>query len=214
MGFKGAVIWICSLAALSLPTAKTTDETSLPTCNSTQLYNNLSADLKQVAVECGGNLLSVWTEQQRTQLLLSLNNLTESLHKLQLKDTNKCPKAKVPENGGLVCVTVASKRYCKPLCNHGYDFGFIRRSRLFEECSEQTRYQWSSQYVGGNALAVCNKAIQVAGAKSAYFPEGQNCQTTKSNEELEKSISDTFSTELRNQGIEVQLEVPSLQCHD
>ena len=30
----------------------------------------------------------------------------------------ECPAPEVPENGGLVCVTVNSTRYCKPFCNH------------------------------------------------------------------------------------------------
>ena len=33
-------------------------------------------------------------------------------------EPKKCPEADVPENGGLVCVTVDNKRYCKPMCNH------------------------------------------------------------------------------------------------
>lgn len=38
----------------------------------------------------------------------------------------------------------------------GFDFAFLRRSQLYNECSEQTKYKWDSQYVGGNTLAVCN----------------------------------------------------------
>lgn len=30
----------------------------------------------------------------------------------------ECPQANVPKNGGLACVTVANRRYCKPLCNY------------------------------------------------------------------------------------------------
>ena len=41
----------------------------------------------------------------------------------------------------------------------GADFVFIRRSGLFDECSEQTGFKWNSQYVGGNKLAVCNGRI-------------------------------------------------------
>lgn len=40
--------------------------------------------------------------------------------------------------------------------SQGYDFNFLRRSRLFEECSEQTGHKWVTQYVGGNKLAMCN----------------------------------------------------------
>lgn len=38
----------------------------------------------------------------------------------------------------------------------GYDFGFLRISRLYEECSDATSYTWTTQYVGGNKLAICN----------------------------------------------------------
>lgn len=40
--------------------------------------------------------------------------------------------------------------------SQGYDFAFLRRSRIFDECSSQTGYKWNTQYVGGNKLAVCN----------------------------------------------------------
>lgn len=39
----------------------------------------------------------------------------------------------------------------------GFDFAFIRRSRLYDVCSEQTKYKWDSQYIGGRTLAVCNR---------------------------------------------------------
>lgn len=42
------------------------------------------------------------------------------------------------------------------LVSQGYDFAFIRRSRIFDECSAQTGYKWNTQYVGGNKLAVCS----------------------------------------------------------
>lgn len=41
------------------------------------------------------------------------------------------------------------------LFSQGYDFGFLRKRRVFDECSGQTGYQWQSQYVGGNKLAEC-----------------------------------------------------------
>lgn len=46
------------------------------------------------------------------------------------------------------------------ILSQGYDFGFMRRSRLFEECSDHTSFKWQSQYVGGNKLAVCNSKAQ------------------------------------------------------
>uniref|UniRef100_A0A671KZX4 Uncharacterized protein n=1 Tax=Sinocyclocheilus anshuiensis TaxID=1608454 RepID=A0A671KZX4_9TELE len=40
-------------------------------------------------------------------------------------------------------------------CKQGYDFKFIRRSRLFEECSSATQDKWTTQSIGGNRLAIC-----------------------------------------------------------
>ncbi|XP_042290252.1 uncharacterized protein si:ch1073-126c3.2 [Thunnus maccoyii] len=147
-----------------------------------------------------------------------MRNLTDTVHKHQLRECQgaepkKCPEAEVPENGGLACVTVANKRYCKPLCNHGYDFGFLRRSRFYDECSEQTGYKWSTQYVGGNKLAVCNEAsIQVSGAKTAYFPKDQDCLTTKKNSQLQDSIMEDLTTELKSQGIQGEQQFACLVC--
>ncbi|XP_026211456.1 uncharacterized protein si:ch1073-126c3.2 [Anabas testudineus] len=212
MAFKGALIWLCSLAVLSSSTAQ--HETVSDNCSAkTQLLDDL-----KVAVECGESLLSAWSTQQRAALLLSMKNLTDSLHKHQLKECHgaepkQCPEAEVPDNGGLVCVTVANKRYCKPMCNNGYDFAFLRISRLYEECSVQTQYKWTTQYIGGNKLAVCNEeSTQVSGAKSAYFPKGQDCQTTKSNSQLQENITATFITELKNQGIQGQPQFTCLVC--
>ncbi|XP_056250729.1 uncharacterized protein si:ch1073-126c3.2 [Seriola aureovittata] len=216
MALKGLLIWICSLAVLSSSAAA--DETVPRKCSSqTQLMERLSADLK-VAVECGDNLTSAWSEQQTAAVLLSMRNLADSLHKHQLKgcqsaEPKQCPEAEVPSNGGLACVSVGNNTYCKPLCNDGYDFGFIRRSRLFDKCTEQTRYKWDTQYVGGNKLAVCNETpIRISGAKTAYFPKHQDCLTTKSNSELQRSIIETFTAELKSEGIQGESQHGCLVC--
>ncbi|KAF3841721.1 hypothetical protein F7725_023672 [Dissostichus mawsoni] len=103
---------------------------------------------------------------------------------------------------------MSNNRYCKPMCNHGYDFSFLRRSRLYEECSKQTGFKWQSQFIGGNKLAVCNKAhIQVSGRASAYFSEDQDCLTTKSNSSLiESAIMGVFMSELRSDGVQGDAE--------
>ncbi|XP_070771565.1 uncharacterized protein [Enoplosus armatus] len=209
MALKGTLIWLCSLAVLSSCAAE--DET-LQNCNlQTALFQHLS-----VAVECGENL--PWSAEQTAALLLSMRNLTDTLLKHQLRECHgaepkECPEAEVPDNGGLACVTVANKRYCKPLCNYGYDFGFIRRSRLFDDCSEQTRHKWNTQYIGGNKLAVCNKAsIQVSGAPTAYFPKDQDCLTTMSNSQLQNSTVEGFISELKNQGIQGEPQSACLVC--
>ncbi|XP_040906129.1 uncharacterized protein si:ch1073-126c3.2 isoform X2 [Toxotes jaculatrix] len=215
MALKGTLIWICSLAVLSFSAAQ--DETLPQICSSqTQLFERLSADLK-VAAQCNKSLSSALDAQQSSELLLSMRSLTDCLHKHQLKECqgakpNECPEAEVPTNGGLACVTVDDKRYCKPVCNHGYDFGFIRRSRLFDECSKQTKYKWDTQYVGGNKLAVCSASDQIAGAKSAYFPRDQDCLVTKSSSQLQNSTIEGFITELRNQGILGEPQYACLVC--
>uniref|UniRef100_A0A3Q3AWU9 Si:ch1073-126c3.2 n=1 Tax=Kryptolebias marmoratus TaxID=37003 RepID=A0A3Q3AWU9_KRYMA len=127
-------------------------------------------------------------------------------------EPRECQQAEAPSNGGLLCVTIANKRFCKPMCSFGYDFGFMRRSRLFDECSEGTKYQWNSQYVGGNKLAVCNgkRLNSFSGATSAYFPK--DCLTTKSNSNLGSSILANFVGELKDAGITGDLKSHCLIC--
>ncbi|KAK2824638.1 hypothetical protein Q5P01_021813 [Channa striata] len=214
MALKGALVWLCSLAVLSSAAAQ---HETLPDSCTSQMFEVLSQNLK-AAIGCGENLPPAMTAEQTATLLQSMKNLTDSLHKHQLKECcgvepNKCPAAEVPVNGGLVCATVDNKRYCKPLCNHGYDFAFLRRSRLYDECSEQTGHKWNSQYVGGNKLAVCNEAsIQVSGANTAYFPKDQDCLMTKSSSQLQNSTIETFTTELKNGGINGKPEYLCLVC--
>ncbi|XP_070697696.1 uncharacterized protein [Pempheris klunzingeri] len=212
MALVESLTWLFLLTVMSSSAAQ--HESLLQNCSSaTQLLERLSE-----SVECGESLLSALSAQETAALLLSIRDVTDTLSKHQLKECHgaepkQCPEAEVPDNGGLACVTVADKRYCKPLCNHGYDFGFMRRSRLYDECSKQTGYKWQSQYVGGNKLAVCNKeSIQVSGAKTAYFPEDQDCLTTKSSSQLQANITDGFMTELKNQGVQGESQYDCLVC--
>ncbi|XP_018516337.1 uncharacterized protein si:ch1073-126c3.2 isoform X2 [Lates calcarifer] len=223
MALKGTLIWICSLAdtvclcLLAVLSLSATQHETSPHNKQPQLFERLNADLK-VAVESGENLPATLTAQQSAALLLLVRNLADSLHKHQLKDCQgsepkNCTEAEVPKNGGLACVTVANKRYCKPMCNYGYDFNFLRRSRLFEECSEQTGHKWVTQYVGGNKLAMCNEASsQISGAKSAYFPKDQDCLTTKSNSDLQNSTLEILTRELQSQGIQGDPQYHCLVC--
>ncbi|XP_032398063.1 uncharacterized protein si:ch1073-126c3.2 [Etheostoma spectabile] len=212
MAFQGTLVWLYSLAVLSFSVAQ--DDSSSPNdCLKTDLVEELSAKLK-LAVQCS----DAWSPEQTATILQSLTNLTDTLQKQQLKDCQNaepknCIEAQVPENGGLACVTVDNRRLCKPMCSHGYDFNFLRRSRLFEECSEQTSYKWQTQYVGGNKLAECNEAkVQVSGAKTAYFPKDQSCLTTKSNRTLQRRLLEDLTTELKNLGIQGEPQNPCLVC--
>ncbi|KAK9541247.1 hypothetical protein VZT92_001306 [Zoarces viviparus] len=216
MALRGTFTLLCSLAVLSSAGAQ--NATLLQNCASqTQLLKRLSADLKG-AVECGETLPSAWSPQETAALVLSMRSMTDTLHRHQLQECQgaeptKCPEAEVPPGGGLVCVTVDNKRYCKPLCSHGYDFAFIRRSRLYDECSEHTAYKWQTQYVGGNKLAVCSEAsIQVSGAKSAYFPKDQDCLTTKSSIQLQSGVIEEFTAELKAEGVQGEPQSACLVC--
>ncbi|XP_072246637.1 uncharacterized protein [Leuresthes tenuis] len=204
MALRAALTLLCSLTAFSSSGAH---ETLPLNCGSnTEIFERLSADLK-VAGECGETPPPSWSAQQTAALLMYTRNLSDSLHRHQLRgckdaEPKQCPEPEVPSDGGLACVTVDNKRYCKPLCNSGFDFGFLRRSRLFDECGEHTGYKWNSQYVGGSKLAVCNEAtIPVSGAASAYFPKHQDCLTTKSNSQLTNATMEAFSAELRSGGV-------------
>uniref|UniRef100_A0A3B4G2H5 Si:ch1073-126c3.2 n=1 Tax=Pundamilia nyererei TaxID=303518 RepID=A0A3B4G2H5_9CICH len=215
MALKATLTWLCSLAVLSSCVAH---ETIPLNCSSqAELWERLSADLS-VAVECGENPPSSWTAQQTAALELYMRNLTDTLHKHQLKECQgseptQCKEAEVPKNGGLACATVANKRYCKPMCNYGYDFGFLRKRRVFDECSGQTGYQWQSQYVGGNKLAECIEAsIQGSGATTAYFPKDQDCITTKSSSQMQNRILEDFTAELKGKGIQGELKYACLVC--
>ncbi|KAM7385231.1 hypothetical protein PAMP_001325 [Pampus punctatissimus] len=216
MALRETLFWLFSLAVLSSSAAS--DETLPQNCSSqAQVFERLSADLK-VVVECGENLPSHWSTQQTAALLHSMRNLTDTLHKHQLKECqdaepNNCPEAEVHDNGGLACVTINNKRYCKPMCNYGYDFSFLRRSRLYDECSEQTRYKWDTQFIGGKSLAVCNEhSSQISGANTAYFPKDQDCLTTKKSSQLKNSIIEGFIAELKNRGIQGQPLFACLVC--
>lgn len=177
----------------------------------------LSQTLERAAL-CGDSLWSGWSSEQTAQALNSVNALAQRLHAHQLTECvraeeHRCPPAEAPENGGLVCATIGDARYCKPLCHHGYDFAFLRLSRVFDECSEKTSYRWNSQYVGGNKLAVCNKSPSAAaGVRSAYFPEEQSCLQTKANSSLHISVVEHFLSELQGQGLQGQSKNTCLVC--
>lgn len=47
--------------------------------------------------------------------------------------------------------------FLPPLFPKGYDFQFLRSSRLYEECGNATGFSWTTQLVGEEALAVCSR---------------------------------------------------------
>ncbi|XP_067277484.1 uncharacterized protein si:ch1073-126c3.2 [Pseudorasbora parva] len=159
-----------------------------------------------------------WATYQIAKIYTQLHMLTDIIQKQQNKDLQRflpknCTAPIVPEDGGLLCVSVTNKAYCKPMCNAGYDFSFIRRSRLYEECSAATQHKWTTQFIGGNSLATCSKShIMVAGAPSAYFPEVHDCHKIKSDEQQTEDITKTFLSELATAGIRESFDSSRLFC--
>ncbi|XP_061913770.1 uncharacterized protein LOC133656924 [Entelurus aequoreus] len=211
---KRTVSWLCLLTVLS---RSCQSQILNKNCVSEVFLDHVSAVL-QVALECNVSQSPTWSSQQKAELLVHLRNVMAVMQTHQLSECIgaepvQCPEPEVPKNGGLACVTLSNRRYCKPLCNHGYDFAFLRTSRPFEECSEETGYKWKTQYVGGNTLALCNEAsIQVAGANTAYFPKDQDCLTTKTSNHSRSDIIQDFTEELRNLDLEGDAQSVCLVC--
>ncbi|KAM3606701.1 uncharacterized protein V6R79_021643 [Siganus canaliculatus] len=210
MASKVALFWCCLLVAVHHLSAAA-DEALPPSCDVQHIALGL-----QGAVECGENL--PWTHEQAAALLVSMKNLTDNLHKHQMKacqgaEPKQCPDPEIPRNGGLVCATAAGKRFCKPLCNNGFDFHFLRRSHPYNECSEQRGYRWDTYNIGSNSLAYCRDAVvQISGADSAYFPKGQDCLAHKSDNQLQAAVIRNFTTELKNAGVKEEIRDACLVC--
>ncbi|KAK1166702.1 hypothetical protein AOXY_G13422 [Acipenser oxyrinchus oxyrinchus] len=170
-----------------------------------KLYNRLFTDLKNIRES--PEEIQAWSREN----IASLRGLLQKVTNLLKAEQQKSCKEFVPENctaplpptsGGLVCVTINDVRYCKPMCNQGYDFNFLRRSRLYEQCGDHTSYKWFTQFIGGSKLAVCFESrIPVSGAPSAYFPKEQDCEETVQDYSLEKQQIDRFVKELKEDGI-------------
>ncbi|XP_016371901.1 uncharacterized protein LOC107711424 [Sinocyclocheilus rhinocerous] len=206
---------LCLLFAFLSTTAHGNNNSS---CSSSEFtYEQIDKQL-QAMKNCFETISITWTAYQNANIFNQLQTLTDIIQKQQNEELRRllpanCPAPDVPEDGGLLCVSVKNKAYCKPMCNAGYDFSFIRRSRLFEECSSATQDKWTTQFFGGNRLAICDKSrIAVSGAPSAYFPEGQDCQKIKSNEQLMGNITKIFQSELVMAGITQSVESSSLLC--
>uniref|UniRef100_A0A8C5TII1 Sushi domain-containing protein n=1 Tax=Malurus cyaneus samueli TaxID=2593467 RepID=A0A8C5TII1_9PASS len=138
----------------------------------------------------------VWTLQETLDLL-------RPVQEQFCKQPPLCPRPVAPRNGGLVCVTIDSAQYCKPMCNQGYDFQFLRSSRLYEMCGNVTGFSWTTQFVGGKELAICNPSkMAISGAKSAYFPSNSTCVHTLAFPEAQTEQLNIFLKELAQQGID------------
>ncbi|XP_025898804.1 uncharacterized protein LOC112950480 [Nothoprocta perdicaria] len=159
------------------------------------------------------------TEGEKTSInllawrLQEMLNLLRPLQEKLCKPLALCPHPLAPRNGGLVCVTIDGLQYCKPMCNKGYDFQFLRKTRLYETCGNTTGFAWTTQYIGGDELAVCSPSeVAVSGAKSAYFPANSTCQHTIAFAEAEKEQINIFLQELREEGIDIGRQDHKADC--
>ncbi|XP_017662557.1 PREDICTED: uncharacterized protein LOC108493527 [Lepidothrix coronata] len=148
----------------------------------------------------------VWTLQETLDLL-------RPVQEKFCKQLPPCPLPLAPRNGGLVCVTIDSAQYCKPMCNKGYDFQFLRSSRLYEVCGNATGFSWTTQLAGGKELAVCNPSeMAIGGAKSAYFPSNSTCLHTVAFPETQREQLNIFLKELAEQGIDSSKRDEEADC--
>ncbi|XP_053547612.1 uncharacterized protein LOC128639497 [Bombina bombina] len=157
-------------------------------------------------------------------LVWKLHGVFDKLKEAQSKaywkiiSETKCPMPLAPRNGGLVCVYLANVQYCKPVCAKGYDFSFLRRSRLYEECGNHTRFSWTTQYIAGQRLAECIASSNaVSGVSTAYFDKGVNCQQISSDPVSEENVINTFLAELKAYNINkphMEMEYDFVLCGD
>ncbi|KAM7103160.1 uncharacterized protein J5F26_007823 [Ciconia maguari] len=156
-------------------------------------------------LKCFQEMIAKGEKASINSLTWTLQEMLDLLHPVQekfCKQLPPCPLPIAPRNGGLVCVTIDNAQYCKPMCNKGYDFQFLRRSRLYEVCGNATGFSWTTQLVGGKALAVCNPSeVAISGAKSAYFPTNSTCLRTLAFTETQTEQLNIFLEELGEHGI-------------
>ncbi|KAM7048101.1 uncharacterized protein M8220_005755 [Acridotheres tristis] len=168
-------------------------------------YSKCLPDMVAKGEKASINFLA-WTLQETLDLL-------RPAQEQFCKQLAPCPRPVAPKNGGLVCVTIDSTQYCKPMCNKGYDFEFLRSSRLYEVCGNATGFSWTTQLVGGKTLAVCNPSeMAISGAKSAYFPSNSTCVHTLAFPEAQAEQLNIFLKEIAEQGIDVSSRDQGADC--
>ncbi|XP_074965620.1 uncharacterized protein LOC142064477 [Phalacrocorax aristotelis] len=156
--------------------------------------------------ECFRDMVTKGEKASINFLVWTLQEVLDSLRPAQqqfCKQLPPCPLPVAPRNGGLVCVIIDNTQYCKPMCNQGYDFQFLRKSRLYEVCGNATGFSWTTQLTGRKELAVCNPSDSaISGAKSAYFPMNSTCLRTLAFTKTQTEQLNTFVEELEKQGID------------
>ncbi|XP_051476011.1 uncharacterized protein LOC127384939 [Apus apus] len=211
MLFSSCSLWktlptlvVINVAVLLTDFAETGALTSESDCKSATI-NDVNERLEKYS-KCFNAMIAKGERASINLLTWTLQEMLDLLRPVQEKFCKQlplCPLPLAPRNGGLVCVIIDNAQYCKPMCNKGYDFQFLRRSRLYEVCGNATGFSWTSQFVGGNALAVCNPSeMAISGAKSAYFPTNSTCLRTLAFSETQTEQLNIFLKELGEQGIE------------
>ncbi|XP_078055838.1 uncharacterized protein LOC144480340 [Mustelus asterias] len=200
------VFALIAAICILLPVAELTGEPE--TCQdlfNADNYQSITSQLKVLANCSEDDVRSLEAEKQ-SEILGMLNAAAGRLRSIHLKgcqniQPRNCSFPMIPKNGGLICVTHEKTRYCKPMCDQGYDFVFLRLSRLFESCGEGSGYKWSSQYLGGKRLAVCSESTtKISGQNSTYFP--QTCLDAMYNHTQERALISIFKDELKKIGVD------------
>ncbi|PKK28391.1 putative LOC102098019 [Columba livia] len=218
MLFSSCLLWktliFISLAVLLTDFTETRAFANPSECKSATI-DDMNESLEKYS-KCFNEMIAKGEKAPINSLVWRLQETLDLLRPVQekfCKQLPPCPRPLAPRNGGLVCVTIDNAQYCKPMCNKGYDFQFLRRSRLYEVCGNATGFSWTSQLFGGKALAVCNPSeMAVSGAKSAYFPANSTCLHTLAFTETQTEHLNTFLKELGDQGIDSSSRDKEADC--
>ncbi|XP_039927393.1 uncharacterized protein LOC120755872 [Hirundo rustica] len=207
-------LFVLSLAVLHADSAETGAFAGLSECK-TATINDVKESLEKYS-KCLPEMVAKGEKASINSLVWTLQETLDLLRPAQeqfCKQLPLCPRPVAPKNGGLVCVTIDDTQYCKPMCNKGYDFQFLRSSRLYEVCGNGTGFSWTTQLVGGKALAVCNPSeMAISGAKSAYFPSNSTCVRTLAFPEAQTEQLNIFLEELAEQGIDGSRRAQGADC--
>ncbi|XP_063262048.1 uncharacterized protein LOC134554888 [Prinia subflava] len=197
-------LFVLSLAVLHADFTEAGPFAGLSDCKSATI-DDVNESLKKYS-ECLPGMIANGEKASINSLVWTLKETLDLLRPVQeqsCKQLLSCPRPVAPKNGGLVCVTIDNAQYCKPMCNEGFDFQFLRSSRLYEVCGNATGFSWTTQLVGGKALAVCNPSeMAISGANSAYFPSNSSCVHTLASPEGQAGQVNTFLRELAERGID------------
>jgi len=100
-----------------------------------------------------------WVEHHKYTTNLKWKCRCEGNAQPNCQDEGTCPDLKPPANGAMLCISAADRgqvtrtKYCKPLCERGYDFqSKPRRYRAYETCGRLNSHRWSVGYVDDHLL--------------------------------------------------------------